>query len=61
VASQRGERLIGARRYPCKTCGAKRGEQCRTKTGLPAAGPHVNRQYAYMRNTGALRPDVKDA
>jgi hypothetical protein len=59
VSSKRGERLRGSLRWPCKTCGAGRGEPCRTKTGLPAE-PHVNRQYAYMRNTGAIQPDAKD-
>jgi hypothetical protein len=60
MASKRGDMMRGALRYPCKTCGAKRGEPCRSKAGLPTAEPHVNRQYAYMRNTGTLQPDAKD-
>jgi hypothetical protein len=46
----------GALRWPCKNCGAGRGETCRTKSGTPTAAPHVSRQDAYRRNVGALMP-----
>jgi hypothetical protein len=57
VNDQRAERIRGALRYPCKvkTCRAQRGQPCKTKAGNITWQPHVNRQYAYMRNTGALQ------
>ena len=50
----------GALRWPCKSCGAGRGEACRTKSGTPTATPHVNRKDAYRRNVGALLPGDAD-
>lgn len=61
VSSDRSERIRGALRHPCKTCKAQRGQPCRTRSGRITWDLHVNRQYAYMRRTGALQPEAHDA